>query len=111
MAGVKSKKSSVASATRHASASEKSWFVYLLRCADDTLYTGICTAVERRVGEHNAGPLGARYTRARRPVVLVYCEAAASRAEALRREREIKRRDRAWKLALIAAGEAGATEH
>ena len=110
MAGVNSKKSPVAASVQDESAGAKPWFVYLLRCADDTLYTGICTAVERRVGEHNAGPLGARYTRARRPVVLVYCEAAASRAEALRREREIKRRDRAWKLALIAAGEAGATE-
>jgi len=110
LAGLKSKMSSIDCMVQHPSASPKCWFVYLLRCADDTLYTGICTAVERRVGEHNAGPLGARYTRARRPVVLVYCEAAANRSEALRREREIKRRDRAWKLALIAAGEAIAAE-
>jgi len=81
----------------------QTWFVYLLRCADDTLYTGISTDVARRVDEHNAGaPLGARYTRARRPVVLVYLESVASRSAAQRREREIKAKDRADKLALIA---------
>jgi putative endonuclease len=81
----------------------KSWFVYMLRCADDTLYTGICTDVARRLGEHNAGaPLGARYTRGRRPVALVYLESAANRVDAQRREREIKAKDRAGKLALIA---------
>lgn len=78
------------------------WFVYILRCADDTLYTGVSTDVARRVDEHNAGaPLGARYTRARRPVVLVYQESVPNRSAALRREREIKRQDRSWKLALI----------
>ncbi len=78
------------------------WFVYILRCADGTLYTGISTDVARRVDEHNAGaPLGARYTRARRPVVLAYCETVCDRGAALRREREIKRLDRAGKLALI----------
>jgi putative endonuclease len=78
------------------------WFVYILRCADDTLYTGISTDVARRVDEHNAGAaLGARYTRARRPVVLVYQESVLNRSAALRREREIKCQDRAWKLALI----------
>ncbi len=81
----------------------KTWFVYILRCADDSLYTGVSTDVERRVGEHNAGaPLGARYTHPRRPVVLVYLESVANRADAQRREREIKAKDRAGKLALIA---------
>lgn len=81
----------------------KPWFVYILRCADDSLYTGVSTDVRRRVEEHNAGsPPGARYTSGRRPVVLAYVEAAASRSAAQRREREIKARDRAWKLALIA---------
>jgi putative endonuclease len=85
------------------------WFVYILRCADDTLYTGISTNVERRLDEHNAGaPLGARYTRARRPVVLVYQESVSGRSAALRREREIKSQGRAWKTALIAAGDATA---
>ena len=77
----------------------------MLRCADGSLYTGITTEVGRRVAEHNGdGAAGARYTRSRRPVELVYAEAAASRAEAARREAAIKRLDRARKLALCAAG-------
>lgn len=77
------------------------WCVYMLRCADGSLYTGITTDVARRVAEHNGeGTLGARYTRSRRPVQLVYLEAAADRAEATRREAAIKRLDRARKLAL-----------
>jgi len=91
-------------------AAPKTWFVYMLRCADDTLYTGVSTDVARRVDEHNAGaPLGARYTRARRPVVLVFQESAASRGDAQRRELEIKAKDRAGKFALIAAGKQRAT--
>lgn len=79
------------------------WRVYIVRCADDTLYTGIAVDVERRVAEHNgAGRLGARYTRARRPVVLVYQEPAADRSEAGKREYEIKRMRRADKARLIA---------
>lgn len=82
------------------------WFVYILRCADGSLYTGISIDVARRVDEHNAGnPPGARYTSGRRPVVLVYAEAAADRSAAQRRERAIKALDRAGKLALIAAAE------
>jgi putative endonuclease len=64
----------------------KCWYVYMVRCADDTLYTGVTTDLERRVAEHNAGKAGAKYTRARRPVVLVYHEHATSRAEATRCE-------------------------
>lgn len=79
------------------------WFIYILRCADDTLYTGISTDVGRRVDEHNAGPpRGARYTSGRRPVVLVYAECVESRGAALRRERAIKNLGRLEKLALIA---------
>ncbi len=79
------------------------WCVYMLRCADGSLYTGITTDVDRRVAEHNGeGGLGARYTRSRRPVQLVYQEIVASRAEATRREAAIKRLDRARKLALCA---------
>jgi putative endonuclease len=79
------------------------WFVYLLRCADGTLYTGITTDVARRLAEHNgeAGG-GARYTRSRRPVTLAYFESAADRAAAARREAAIRRLDRARKLALCA---------
>lgn len=77
----------------------------MLRCADGTLYTGITTDIARRVAEHNGGGgLGARYTRSRRPVQLVYAEAAADRAEAARREAAIKRLDRVRKLALCASG-------
>jgi putative endonuclease len=77
------------------------WWVYMLRCVDGSLYTGITTDVARRVAEHNGdGGLGARYTRSRRPVELVYVEAAAGRAAATRREAAIKRLDRVRKLAL-----------
>lgn len=79
------------------------WWVYMLRCADGTFYTGITTDLERRLAEHNGDGPGARYTRGRRPVERVYAEPAASRAEAARREAAIKRLDRAHKLALCAA--------
>ncbi len=83
------------------------WYVYVLRCADGTLYTGISTDPRRRLREHNgAGRPGARYTRGRRPVCLVYVEAMPSRALATRRERAIKRLPRAAKEALIATGSA-----
>ena len=79
--------------------SASSWFVYLLRCADGTLYTGITTDPGRRLAEHNAG-VGARYTRARLPVALIHQESAADRSTASRREAAIKRLPRAAKLAL-----------
>lgn len=84
--------------------SQQSWFVYMLRCADGSLYTGVTTDPERRLREHNEdNRLGARYTRARRPVELAWQEMQPGRAEALRREIEIKRLTRRAKLALIAA--------
>lgn len=67
------------------------WYVYIVRCSDNSLYTGITTDVERRILEHNSGPKGARYTRSRRPVALVYCEQAASRSAATCRENHIKK--------------------
>lgn len=73
-----------------------STFVYIVRCADDTLYTGWTTDVARRVAQHNAGR-GAAYTRTRRPVTLVYCEEVPDRSAALRREYAIKQLDRAHK--------------
>ena len=86
-----------------ASGRAAAWWVYMLRCADGSLYTGVTTDVARRVAEHNGdGGLGARYTRSRRPVELVYVEPAAGRAAALRREVAIKQLDRARKLALCA---------
>jgi len=75
------------------------WFVYILRCADGTLYTGISNDVARRVDMHNRG-LGARYTRGRLPVALAWSEAVGSRADASRREIAIKRLSRAAKLVL-----------
>jgi putative endonuclease len=66
------------------------WFVYIVRCADRSLYTGVTTDAARRVAEHNDGR-GARYTRSRAPVSLVYVESVEDRGAALRREHEIKR--------------------
>jgi len=79
------------------------WYVYIVRCADDTLYTGVTKNVERRVQEHNHSDLlGARYTRGRRPVRLVFHEACLSRSEATKRERELKRLPKHAKKFLIA---------
>jgi putative endonuclease len=75
-------------------------FVYIVRCADNTFYTGWAVDVTLRVKRHNAGR-GAKYTRARLPVKLVYSEELATRLEAMRRERAIKRYPRAKKLALV----------
>jgi putative endonuclease len=77
-------------------------YVYLLRCADGSLYCGWTTDVERRVGEHHAGT-ASRYTRSRRPVELVYAFAVDDRSAAMREEARIKRLPRAAKLALIDA--------
>lgn len=75
------------------------WYVYIVRCADDTLYTGIARDLARRIAQHNAGN-GAAYTRGRRPVTLVHREAATDRGSALRREAAIKRLPPAAKRAL-----------
>lgn len=77
------------------------WFVYILRCADRTLYTGITTDVVRRVRMHNQGQ-GAKYTRGRGPVELVFVETCRDRCQALRREYAIKRMPRSRKDQLIA---------
>nr|WP_279341498.1 GIY-YIG nuclease family protein [Geothrix sp. SG200] len=79
------------------------WWVYLLRCGDGTLYCGIALDVAARLKQHQEGR-GAKYTRGRGPLELAYCEACASKAEALRREREVKRLRRGAKEALIATG-------
>ena len=76
------------------------WFVYLLRCADGSLYTGITTDVRRRCGQHNAGT-ASRYTRGRRPARLAYQEAHGSRSQALKREAAIKALPRRAKELLI----------
>ena len=79
-----------------------SWFVYIVRCRDGSLYTGISNDVDRRLAAHNGGR-GARYTRSRRPVTLVHLERRRSRSAALRREAAIKALGRPQKLALLAA--------
>lgn len=78
------------------------WFVYILHCADDTLYTGVAKDVEKRLTEHNDDNVkGAKYTRARRPVRVVYQEECDSRSSATKREYAIKKLKRAEKLQLI----------
>jgi len=79
------------------------WLVYIIRCSDDSLYTGISTDLQRRFNQHATG-CGAKYFRARKPVELVFSESGHSRSSASRREREIKALDRSAKLALIASG-------
>ncbi len=76
------------------------WFVYIVRCADETLYTGVSTDVDRRAKAHSAGR-GAKYTRSRSPVTVVYREPCPDKSAALRREGEIKKLTRKEKLALL----------
>ena len=76
------------------------WTVYILRCGDGTLYTGCTNDLPRRLAAHRAGK-GAKYTRGRGPLELVYQEQAPDKSAALRREAAIKRLDRRKKLALI----------
>ena len=82
------------------------WQVYLLQCADSSLYAGVTTDLARRLQQHN-GQLagGARYTKARRPAVLVWSEACDSRSDAQQREYALRRLSRAQKLALIAGAD------
>ena len=80
---------------------ETSWFVYILSCRDQTLYTGITTDPARRLLEHNSAKTGARYTRGRRPVILVHLESYPSRSAASKREHAIKRMSAARKNHLI----------
>ncbi len=84
---------------------EKTWHVYILRCGDGSLYTGIATDVARRLHEHETGQ-GAKYTRGRGPLALAYSEACVDKSAALRREIEIKRLTRAQKEELIQRGHA-----
>jgi len=83
-------------------AKKSDWYVYILECADNSLYTGITIDVERRLNEHNHdNKLAAKYTRVRRPVKLVYKEKTVSRAVAAKREYEIKKLKKSEKLAMI----------
>ena len=85
------------------------YLVYIPRCGDGTLYTGCTNDLPRRLQAHQSGR-GAKYTRSRLPVELVYQEAVPDRSAALRREAAIKRLDRRRKLALIAAFRPGTAE-
>ena len=69
---------------------KKSWFSYIVKCADNSLYTGITNDLPRRIEEHNSSDKGAKYTRSRRPVMLIYCEEFTCRADAAKREAAIK---------------------
>ena len=80
------------------------WYVYMLRCGDGSLYTGCTDNVERRLAAHRSGK-GAKYTRSRLPLELVYQEAVEDRSAALRREAAIKALPRIKKLALLEASE------
>lgn len=79
---------------------ERNWYVYILQCADGTLYTGITNDFDRRLKAHNAGT-ASKYTRVRRPVAMVYQEETDSKGNALRRELQIKSMSRQQKMDLI----------
>jgi putative endonuclease len=81
-----------------------SFFVYVLKCADGSLYAGATNDLKKRLKEHNTSPRGAKYTKARRPVTLEHCETFRTLAKARAREAEIKRLPRAKKLELLAKG-------
>ena len=76
------------------------WTVYIVECSDGTLYTGVAKELDKRISQHNAGE-GAKYTRARLPVKVVYTEQMANRSEAQQREYAIKQLKRSQKQALI----------
>jgi len=80
-----------------------SYFVYILKCSDDTLYTGIAKDVQKRLEEHNSSKNGAKYTKVRRPVEVVYTEKLEDRSLACKREYAIKQLTRQEKLRLIDA--------
>jgi putative endonuclease len=82
------------------STSKNSWVCYLLQCADNTIYCGITNDLDKRLAAHNAGE-GAKYTRGRTPLQLVYAEPCADKSTALKRELQIKRMSRSEKLALL----------
>jgi putative endonuclease len=76
------------------------WFVYVIRCSDDSLYTGVTTDIERRFGEHAGQKKGAKYFNGRQPLEVVYSEAGHDRSSACQREAGIKKLSRKEKLAL-----------
>ncbi len=81
--------------------STSTWFVYIVRCNDNSFYTGVTTNLNRRINEHNTAKVGAKYTKSRRPVTMVYNESHPSRSEACKREYQIKQLSLKKKLELI----------
>lgn len=88
--------------TKSKAKAKTQWWVYVLRCKDGTLYTGVTTHPDRRLAQHNAGT-ASKYTRSRRPVEMVYRERAKGHGAALRRELAIKKLSRAEKDVLVAS--------
>jgi len=91
----------IVESTLQGKAGMDSWYVYIVRCGDNSLYTGITKDLVKRILEHNSGPKGAKYTRSRRPVSLVYSEEAVSRSAATCREYTIKKLDISRKQQLV----------
>ena len=77
------------------------WHVYIVRCSDTTLYTGITNNIEKRIEAHNSAKDGARYTRSRRPVRLVYSQEAGSKSAAAKLEYKIKKMTRVKKMEMV----------
>ena len=77
------------------------WYIYILQCRDKTFYTGITTNLKRRIKEHNTSNLGAKYTKGRRPVKLVYSSRKKDKSSALKEEYRIKKLSRVEKLEII----------
>jgi len=82
----------------------KKWFLYIIRCSDNSLYTGITTDIEKRLNEHNNSKKGAAYTKMRRPVFLCYTEGPMTKSDALKREYFIKKQGKEWKENIIKNG-------
>jgi putative endonuclease len=81
----------------------KTWWVYFLRCSDNSLYAGVTTDIHRRIDEHNNSKLGAKYTRARRPVALAYLEKADNKSIACQKEYQIRHLSKLKKEKLVSA--------
>ncbi len=79
----------------------KDWYVYIVRCADNSLYTGVTTNVVRRIHEHNNTSKGAKYTKSRRPVKVVYVSTPTTMSEALKSEYKIKKKTKKMKEAFL----------
>lgn len=80
---------------------QKTWYVYFLRCNDNSLYTGITTDINRRLHQHNNTKLGAKYTRAKRPVTLVFIESASDKSTASKREYQLRKLKKIQKERLV----------